>query len=57
MALGGYKFAGYKCSNDGTLTDAQWALRIHKTRIKAFLEANTLANTGSIPACASYPLV
>lgn len=46
MALGGYKFAGYKCSNDGTLTDAQWALLIHKTRLKAFLEANTLANTG-----------
>jgi hypothetical protein len=46
MALGGYKFAGYKCSNDGTLTDAQWALCIHKTRIKAFLDANTSANAG-----------
>lgn len=46
MALGGYKFAGYKCSNDGTLTDAQWALLIHKTRLKAFLEANTSASAG-----------
>ena len=46
MALGGYKFAGYKCTKGSSMTDAEWALHIHKTRIKAFLEANTLADTG-----------
>lgn len=46
MSLGGYKFAGYKCIKGSSMSDAEWALRIHKTRIKAFLEANTRANTG-----------
>lgn len=46
MALGGYKFAGYKCTKGESMTDAEWALLIHKTRIKAFLEANTSANAG-----------
>lgn len=43
MALGGYKFAGYKCTKPENATDAEWALLIHKTRLKAFMEANTLA--------------
>lgn len=43
MALGGYKFAGYKCTKPSGATDAQWALLIHKTRLKAFMAANTLA--------------
>ena len=30
MSLGGYKFAGRYCEK-GSLTDAQWALRMHKT--------------------------
>lgn len=46
MALGGYKFAGYKCTKGGSMTDAEWALLIHKTRLKAFLEANTSAGAG-----------
>lgn len=43
MALGGYKFAGYKCTKPENATDAQWALLIHKTRLKAFMAANALA--------------
>lgn len=43
MSLGGYKFAGYKCTKPSGATDAQWALLIHKTRLKAFMAANTLA--------------
>lgn len=43
MSLGGYKFAGYKCTKPEGATDAEWALLIHKTRLKAFVEANTLA--------------
>lgn len=46
MDLGGYKFAGYKCTKGSSMTDAEWALRIHRTRIKAFLDANTSANAG-----------
>lgn len=46
MALGGYKFAGYKCTKPSGATDAQWALLIHKTRLKAFLAANTAASAG-----------
>ena len=46
MALGGYKFAGYKCSKPSGATDAQWALLIHKTRLKAFMAANTAASAG-----------
>lgn len=45
MSLGGYKFAGRYCQK-GSLTDAQWALLIHKTRVKAFLDASTRANAG-----------
>lgn len=45
MSLGGYKFAGRYCQK-GSLTDAQWALLIHKTRIKAFLDASARANAG-----------
>lgn len=46
MALGGYKFAGYKCTKPSGATDAQWALLIHKTRLKAFMDANTAASAG-----------
>lgn len=45
MSLGGYKFAGRYCEK-GSLTDAQWALRMHKTKVAAFMAANTLANAG-----------
>lgn len=45
MALGGYKFAGRYC-NRGTLTDVQWALLMHKTKVAAFMAANTAANAG-----------
>lgn len=43
MALGGYKFAGYKVTKPEGATNAEWALLIHKTRLKAFMAANTLA--------------
>lgn len=43
MALGGYKFAGYKVTKPEGATDAEWALLIHKTRLKAFMAANALA--------------
>lgn len=46
MALGGYKFAGYKCTKPSGATDAQWALLIHKTRLKAFMAANAAASAG-----------
>lgn len=42
MSLGGYKFAGFKCVKPSGATDSQWALLIHKTRLKAFLAANAL---------------
>ena len=45
MSLGGYKFAGRYCEK-GSMTDAQWALRMHKTKVAAFMAANTLANAG-----------
>lgn len=46
MSLGGYKFAGYKCTKPSGATDAQWALLIHKTRLKAFMAANAAASAG-----------
>lgn len=45
MALGGYKFAGRYC-NKGSLSDTEWCLLMHKTRVKAFLDANALSNAG-----------
>ena len=45
MALGGYKFAGYYAQWDGSMTDVQLSLLIHKTRLKAFVEANTKAGS------------
>lgn len=45
MSLGGYKFAGRYCQK-GSLTDQQWALLVHKTRLAAFMAANTVANAG-----------
>lgn len=44
MSLGGYKFAGKYCEK-GSLTISEWCLRIHKTRVSAFLAANTLAGS------------
>lgn len=44
MSLGGYKFAGRYCEK-GSLTLSEWCLRIHKTRVAAFLAANTLAGS------------
>ena len=45
MSLGGYKFEG-RYSNRGSLTDTEWCLQIHKTRIAAFMAANARANAG-----------
>lgn len=45
MSLGGYKFAGRFCQK-GSLTDAQWALKMHKTKVAAFMAANTLSGAG-----------
>ena len=45
MSLGGYKFAGRYCEK-GSLTDQQWALLMHKTRLAAFMAANTLSGAG-----------
>ena len=45
MSLGGYKFAGRYCQK-GSLTDAQWALLMHKTKVAAFMAANTLSGAG-----------
>lgn len=39
MSLGGYKFAGYKCTKASGMSDADLGLLIHKTRLKAFVEA------------------
>lgn len=44
MSLGGYKFAGRYCEK-GSLTLSEWCLRIHKTRVAAFLAANALAGS------------
>lgn len=45
MTIGGYKFAGKYCSK-GTLSASQWALLMHKTKVAAFMAANTMAETG-----------
>lgn len=45
MSLGGYKFAGKYCQK-GSLTDQQWALLMHKTRLAAFMASNALSNAG-----------
>lgn len=45
MSLGGYKFAGRFCQK-GSLTDAQWALKMHKTKVAAFMAANALSGAG-----------
>lgn len=45
MSLGGYKFAGKYCEK-GSLTDVQWALLMHKTKVAAFMAANTLSGAG-----------
>jgi hypothetical protein len=45
MSLGGYKFAGKYCEK-GSLTDQQWALLMHKTKVAAFMAANALSGAG-----------
>lgn len=45
MSLGGYKFAGKYCEK-GSLTDVQWALLVHKTRLASFMASNALSNAG-----------
>lgn len=45
MSLGGYKFSGFKCSRS-SLTDLEWVLLCHKTRVKAFLSSNSLSQAG-----------
>ena len=45
MSLGGYKFAGRYCEK-GSLTDQQWAKRMHETKVAAFMAANSMANAG-----------
>ena len=45
MSLGGYKFAGRFCQK-GSLTDQQWALLMHKTKVAAFMAANALSRAG-----------
>jgi hypothetical protein len=45
MSLGGYKFAGKYCEK-GSLTDVQWALLMHKTKVAAFMAANALSGAG-----------
>ena len=45
MSLGGYKFRGYYCQK-GSLTDAQWAKKMHETKVTAFMAANTAADAG-----------
>lgn len=45
MSLGGYKFAGKYCEK-GSLTDVQWALLMHKTRLAAFMASNALSSAG-----------
>lgn len=44
MAIGGYKFCGYVC--DTQATKEVCVNRIHKTRVKAFLDASRQANAG-----------
>lgn len=39
MSLGGYKFAGYKCTKASGMSNVDLSLLIHKTRLKAFTEA------------------
>lgn len=46
MSLGGYLFSGFKCVKPSGATNAQWALLIHQTRVKAFMEASNFAGAG-----------
>ena len=46
MALGGFKFAGYKVTKPEGATDADWALLVHKARLKAFWDANVASGAG-----------
>lgn len=45
MSLGGYKFVGKYCQRN-SLSDTQWILLMHKTKVAAFMEANSLATAG-----------
>lgn len=46
MSLGGYKFRGYTAQRPGGMSNTDWYLLIHKTRVKAFLDASAAANAG-----------
>jgi hypothetical protein len=46
MYLGGYKFAGVKVQRGDNEAFESWALNIHKSKIEAFMRANTLSNAG-----------
>lgn len=46
MSLGGYIFRGYTCSKPSGISNTDWYLLIHKTRVKAFLEASNAADAG-----------
>lgn len=46
MAFGGYKFRGYHLTKDGNDSDAVHLLKMHKTRLSAFVAAN-IATSGS----------
>lgn len=46
MSLGGYKFRGYTAQRPSGMSNTDWYLLIHKTRVKAFLDASAAANAG-----------
>ncbi len=46
MSLGGYKFRGYTARRPDGMSNTDWYLLIHKTRVKAFLDASAAANAG-----------
>lgn len=45
MTIGGFKFSGRFCQRN-SLSDTEWCLLMHKTRVKAFLDASDLSNAG-----------
>lgn len=44
--IGGFIFRGYRCVKDPNDTVVSWTLKVHKTRVKAFIEASNAANAG-----------
>lgn len=39
MSLGGFKFAGYKCIRSSGMSDSDFCLLMHKTRVAAFVDS------------------